>query len=112
MPECENSSLASSVAAPELWQPEWAGWALPEEASCTRYQPTDADALCHEAAFDNNTAVACEEFVYQTGSSIVAEVGFLKYPFNKLFGALFKCITLSPLQESCELVLRRNKVTS
>ncbi|XP_028161581.1 organic cation transporter protein-like [Ostrinia furnacalis] len=70
VPECENSSMASRVATPEQWQPAWAGWALPEDA-CTRFKPTDS--LCHDAAFDNQTTVVCEEFVYQTGSSIVAE---------------------------------------
>lgn len=72
MPECENGSIAASVSSAEHWQPEWAGWALPDDARCSRYKALE-DA-CHEQAFDNNTVIQCEAFVYQTGSSIVAEV--------------------------------------
>lgn len=71
MPECEgNASIG--VASPEQWSAEWALFALPEGARCERWRAS-AHA-CSPDAFDNTSAVACERYVYQHGSSIVSEV--------------------------------------
>lgn len=72
VPECEGNDTWG-VAAAEAWQPAWASWALPEEARCERWAAAGGGG-CAQDAFDNSSAVACERYVYQHGSSIVAEV--------------------------------------
>ncbi|KAJ0183567.1 hypothetical protein K1T71_001543 [Dendrolimus kikuchii] len=69
VPECEGNS--SGVAAPGQWAPAWAQWALPDGEPCKRWRPLDG--ACTEHSFDNTTTLACDAYIYQSGSSIVSE---------------------------------------
>ncbi|XP_041979849.1 solute carrier family 22 member 13-like [Aricia agestis] len=68
VPECENSSALESAPAPESWRPDWAEFALPDDA-CRRRVGSGA---CRIDAFYNETQ-ECDAFVYQHHSSIKAE---------------------------------------
>lgn len=70
VPECEDNTTVG-VAATEQWSPEWTAWAIPEGAQCARRAPTGG-GCAHALHFDNET-VACEQYVYEHGASIVAE---------------------------------------
>lgn len=91
MPECEgNVSHGAPPPHPDLWQPDWAAWALPAagaaDAACRRHRPRapaaadvdttdDVGAACHPHFFDNTTWQECGNYVYQFHVSIVPEVG-------------------------------------
>lgn len=71
VPECEGNS-SMGVASAEQWAgADWAQWALPAEARCERWQPSQH--ACAPHVFDNTSAIACDSYVYQHGSSIVSE---------------------------------------
>ncbi|CAB3254995.1 unnamed protein product [Arctia plantaginis] len=70
VPECEENSTIG-VASPDQWTPEWSQWAIPDGAQCER-RVSIYSACAHRDHFDNTT-VACENYVYEHGSSIVAE---------------------------------------
>ncbi|XP_072932973.1 solute carrier family 22 member 6-like [Epargyreus clarus] len=72
VPECEDNSTLFSAVGDEAWSPEWSPWALHPESKCHRRAAT-LGAACEPAAFDNDTRMQCEMFVYQHRSSIVAE---------------------------------------
>ncbi|KAL4709585.1 hypothetical protein ACJJTC_007316 [Scirpophaga incertulas] len=69
VPECENRT--SFVTSPDEVIPDWAEWALAEDSACHRWLPTDGQ--CVADAFRNGSRELCDTFVYQPGSSIVAE---------------------------------------
>ncbi|XP_030020969.2 organic cation transporter protein [Manduca sexta] len=70
VPECEPKP--GVIRSPEEWSPEWSQWALPNDTQCRRRAPNSH--TCLPTSFDNNT-IACDQFVYQQGSSIVGEFG-------------------------------------
>ncbi|KAJ8716905.1 hypothetical protein PYW07_003532 [Mythimna separata] len=70
VPECEGNS-SMGVARAAQWAAEWEPWALPAGARCQRWAA--AVHACHPDVFDNSSAVECDAFVYQHGSSIVSE---------------------------------------
>lgn len=76
VPECEGNT-SMGVASAEQWSGEWSSWALPAQARCERWQASAH--VCHPDVFDNSSAVACDAYVYQHGSSIVSEVSIALY---------------------------------
>ncbi|XP_047025098.1 solute carrier family 22 member 6-like [Helicoverpa zea] len=70
VPECEGNS-SMGVASAAQWSGAWERWALPAGARCTRWAAREH--ACQPHHFDNTSAVACDAYVYQHGSSIVAE---------------------------------------
>lgn len=74
MPECEENSTIG-VSTSQQWLPEWSEWAIPKGEQCKRWTPKHG-ACAHPDHFDNTT-IECDNYVYEHGSSIVAEVSFI-----------------------------------
>ncbi|XP_063362776.1 organic cation transporter protein-like [Cydia amplana] len=68
VPECEGNLNETSYSAARA---DWGAYALPKDA-CTRYQPLDD--TCASESF-KETLTECEEMVYESHRSIVAEFG-------------------------------------